>query len=40
MLVSNPRTSLMAKNITKMSAEDRQALRAQAAITLKNIDKL
>jgi deoxyribodipyrimidine photolyase-related protein len=40
MLVSNPRTSLMAKNITKMSAEDREALRAQAAITLKNLDKL
>jgi deoxyribodipyrimidine photolyase-related protein len=40
MLVSNPRTSLMAKNITKMSAEDREALRAQAAITLKNLDTL
>ncbi len=40
MLVSNPRTSLMAKNITKMSAEDRDALRAQATSTLKNLDKL
>jgi deoxyribodipyrimidine photolyase-related protein len=40
MLVGNPRTSLMAKNITKMSAEDREALRAQAAITLKNLDTL
>lgn len=40
MLVSNPRTSLMAKNIAKMSADEREALRAQAAITLKNLDKL
>jgi len=39
-LLRNPRTALMARNITKMSADDRQALRDHAAITLKNIDTL
>lgn len=40
MLVSNPRTTLMAKNITKMSIDDRVALRVQAAETLANLDTL
>jgi deoxyribodipyrimidine photolyase-related protein len=39
-LIGNPRTSLMAKNITKMSAEDREALRTHAVLTLKKIDSL
>lgn len=40
MLARNPRTSLMAKNITKMSIDDRKALRIQAASTLSNLDTL
>jgi deoxyribodipyrimidine photolyase-related protein len=40
LLVSNPRTSLMAKNITKMSEEDRRVLRTQAANTLETLDNL
>jgi deoxyribodipyrimidine photolyase-related protein len=40
MLVANPRTSLMAKNITKMSDEDRAALRSHARQTLINLDQL
>jgi deoxyribodipyrimidine photolyase-related protein len=38
MLTGNPRTALMAKNITKMSADERAAIRDQAMITLKKID--
>ncbi|MFM7459866.1 MAG: cryptochrome/photolyase family protein [Burkholderiales bacterium] len=40
MLVSNPRTSLMAKNITKMPAQERAELRIEAAKTLKTLDNL
>ena len=40
MLVSNPRTSLMAKNITRMSNDERAAIRSQAAHTLENLDSL
>lgn len=40
MLTGNPRTSLMAKNITRMSNDDRAALRSQAALMLKNLDSL
>ena len=40
MLMGNPRTSLMAKNITRMSSEDRAAIRSQAALMLKNPDTL
>ena len=39
-LVKNPRTSLMAKNITRLSEADRAAIRSQAAITLENLDAL
>ena len=39
-LVKNPRTSLMAKNITRLSEADRTAIRAQAALTLGNLDLL
>lgn len=40
MLAGNPRTSLMAKNISKLSAADRATLRAQASKTLENLDDL
>ena len=39
-LVKNPRTSLMAKNIARLSEADRAAIRAQAALTLGNLDLL
>ncbi len=40
LLAGNPRTSLMARNITGLSAPDRAALREQAAVTLRNLDTL
>ena len=40
MLAGNPRTSLMAKNIARMSDADRAALRAQATMTLNGLDAL
>lgn len=40
MLKSNPRTSLMAKNIARLDDEQRQALREQVQLTLKNMDSL
>ena len=40
LLAGNPRTSLMAKSITRMPAADRAALRAHAAATLRNLDLL
>lgn len=39
-LLGNPRTSLMAKNIGRLSAEERDALRQQAAATLSRLDSL
>jgi len=39
-LVKNPRTSLMAKNITRLPDDERAAIRAQALVTLKNLDSL
>lgn len=39
-LAANPRTSLMAKNINRLKADERQALRDQAALTLANLDAL
>jgi deoxyribodipyrimidine photolyase-related protein len=39
-LVANPRTSLMAKNIGKLSADDRQALRDHATLILNKLDAL
>ncbi len=39
-LAGNPRTSLMVRNITRMSDEDRAAIRSQAALTLNNLDSL
>ena len=40
LLAGNPRTSLMAKSITRMAAADRAELRAHAAVTLRNMDML
>lgn len=40
MLTGNPRTALMVKNITRLSADERVAIRAQAAATLKNLDNV
>jgi deoxyribodipyrimidine photolyase-related protein len=40
LLAGNPRTTLMAKSITRMRAADRAALRAHAAVTLRNLDLL
>jgi deoxyribodipyrimidine photolyase-related protein len=40
LLAGNPRTALMAKSITKVPAADRAAIRAQAAVTLRNLDML
>jgi deoxyribodipyrimidine photolyase-related protein len=39
-LAANPRTSLMAKNISRLQPDERQALRDQAALTLANLDEL
>jgi deoxyribodipyrimidine photolyase-related protein len=39
-MVRNPRTSLMAKSIAKLSAEEREAVREQAVATLKSLDAL
>lgn len=40
MLRGNPRTALMVRNIVRLSGEEREAFRAQASMTLKNLDKL
>ena len=40
MLRGNPRTALMVRNIVRLSGEEREAIRAQALMTLKNLDKL
>jgi len=40
MLARNPRTSLMAKSIARMSDAERSALRAHATTTLGNLDAL
>lgn len=40
MLAGNPRTALMVRNIARLSGEERVAIREQAALTLKNLDKL
>ena len=40
LLAANPRTSLMAKSITRMPPSDRAELRAHAAVTLRNLDRL
>jgi len=40
LLAGNPRTTLMAKSITRMPAAERTALRAHAAATLRNLDML
>ncbi|MGQ2980067.1 MAG: cryptochrome/photolyase family protein [Polaromonas sp.] len=37
---SNPRTALMVKNLQRMSAEDRRAVKAQAAQMLAKLDEL
>lgn len=39
-LAANPRTSLMAKNIGRLSTEEREALRQHAAATLSALDSL
>jgi deoxyribodipyrimidine photolyase-related protein len=39
-LAGNPRTALMAKNIQRLSPEDRQAIRDQASQTLSGLDAL
>ncbi len=39
-LSANPRTALMAKNLQKLSAEERQGIRAQAAAMLENLEAL
>ncbi len=39
-LSANPRTALMAKNLQKLSADERKAIRAQAAVMLENLDVL
>ena len=39
-LAGNPRTSLMVRNITRMSEDDRLAIRAQALQTLNQLDAL
>ena len=39
-LAGNPRTSLMVRNITRMTDEARAAIRDQATLTLKNLDSL
>lgn len=40
MLKGNPRTSLMAKNIARLDDNQREALRDQVQLTLKNIDSI
>jgi len=40
LLAGNPRSALMAKSITKVPAADRAAIRAQAAVILRNLDML
>lgn len=40
MLKANPRTSLMAKNIARLDDNQREALREQVQLTLKNIDSI
>ncbi|MDO9361131.1 MAG: cryptochrome/photolyase family protein [Polaromonas sp.] len=40
MLANNPRTSLMVKNLQRMTAEERSEVRAQAAVMLTELDKL
>ena len=40
MLAGNPRTSLMAKNIARMPAADRAALRTHATMTLNGLHAL
>jgi deoxyribodipyrimidine photolyase-related protein len=39
-LAGNPRTALMVKNLQRMDDEERQAIRAQAAQMLANLDAL
>ena len=39
-MAGNPRTSLMVRNITRMTDEARAAIRDQATLTLKNLDSL
>jgi deoxyribodipyrimidine photolyase-related protein len=39
-LLKNPRTVMMAKNITRLSEEDRAAIRAEANRMLDNLDAL
>jgi deoxyribodipyrimidine photolyase-related protein len=39
-LASNPRTALMAKNLNRLSEEERAAIRKQASIILSNLDAL
>jgi deoxyribodipyrimidine photolyase-related protein len=39
-LASNPRTALMAKNFTRLSEQERAAIRQQAGILLNNLDAL
>lgn len=39
-LAANPRTGLMAKNITRLSEEAREAIRMQARHTLEHLDEL
>jgi deoxyribodipyrimidine photolyase-related protein len=40
LLKGNPRTALMVKNIARLSADERKAIREQAALTLTNLDAL
>jgi len=40
MLVANPRTSLMAKNVSRLTEDERAAIRQQAAAALENLDAL
>ena len=39
-LAGNPRTALMAKNLQKLSADERQAIRTHASAMLSNLDAL
>jgi deoxyribodipyrimidine photolyase-related protein len=39
-LSANPRTIMMAKNVGRLSGEERAAIRAQAATMLDNLDSL
>ena len=40
LLTGNPRTALMVKNISRLSANERNVIREQAAVTLANLDAL